>query len=170
MNNIYLVGMPGCGKTTITSIITRTFKDAQLVDLDEYIVSREGKSIEELFELGEKYFRQKETEALKDLATKDGMLVATGGGVVTTEENIDIMRSTGKIIFIDASPDFILDKSALEGRPLLKDKNKLYELYDNRIALYRKSADYTVVNDGILSKVCTRTEEVIRQIIKANKR
>ena len=100
------------------------------------------------------------------------IIVAFGysGGVVTTEENIDIMRSTGKVVFIDASPEFIMDKSALLGRPLLKDKNKLYELYNNRIALYRKSADYTIVNDGILSKVCARTEELIRQIIKSNNR
>ena len=170
MNNIYLVGMPGCGKTTISSIIVQNLKNTVLTDLDEYIVSREGKSIEELFEVGEKHFRERETEALKELSARDGILVATGGGVVTTEENIDIMRSTGKVVFIDASPEFIMDKSALLGRPLLKDKNKLYELYNNRIALYRKSADYTIVNDGILSKVCARTEEVIRQIIKDSNR
>lgn len=165
MNNIYLVGMPGCGKTTISSIIIKNL-NIEIVDLDEHIVSREGKTIEELFEIGEPHFRQVETDALKDLSHREGILVATGGGVVTRDENIDIMRSTGKVIFIDASPSFIMDKSSLSGRPLLKDKNKLYELYNNRIALYRKSADYTVLNDGILSKVCQRTEEVIRQILK----
>lgn len=170
MNNIYIVGMPGCGKTTITSLVVQNLKNTELVDLDEYIVSREGKSIEELFEIGEKYFRIKETEALKELSARDGILVSTGGGVVTIEENIDIMRYSGKVIFIDASPDFIIDKSALLGRPLLKDKSKLYELYNSRIPLYRKSADYTIVNDGILSKVCARTEELIRQIIKSNNR
>lgn len=170
MNNIYIVGMPGCGKTTITSLVVQNLKNTELVDLDEYIVSREGKSIEELFEIGEKYFRIKETEALKELSARDGILVSTGGGVVTIEENIDIMRYSGKVIFIDASPDFIIDKSALLGRPLLKDKSKLYELYNSRIPLYRKCADYTIVNDGILSKVCARTEELIRQIIKSNNR
>ena len=165
--NIVLIGMPGCGKSTISSIIIRNL-NIEIVDLDEHIVKREGKTIEELFTIGEPYFRKAETEALKDLSQRDGILVATGGGAVILDENIDIMRSTGKVIFIDASPSFIMDKSSLSGRPLLKDKNKLYELYNNRISQYRKSADYTVLNDGILSKVCKRTEEVIRQIIKKN--
>lgn len=167
MNNIYLVGMPGCGKSTISSIIIKSV-NIELVDLDEHIVKREGKTIEELFEIGEPYFRKAETEALRDLSQRDGILVATGGGTVILDENIDIMHSSGKVIFIDAAPSFIMDKSSLSGRPLLKDKNRLYELYNNRISQYRKSADYTVLNDGILSKVCKRTEEVIRQIIKEN--
>lgn len=169
MNNIYLVGMPGCGKTTILSIISRNL-NIEIVDLDERIVLREGKSIEELFEIGEPHFRKAETQALRELSQRTGILVATGGGVVLCEENISIMKDTGKVIFIDASPSFIMDKSSLSGRPLLKDKSKLFELYTKRISLYRKCADYTVLNDGILSKACRKTEEVIRKIIKCQSR
>lgn len=161
MNNIYLVGMPGCGKTTIGGLIAENL-GRTLADLDECIVEREGRTIPEIFEEGESVFRSAETAALRDIASKDKLLVATGGGIVTIEENIGIMKESGKVIFIDASPDFIMDKSALDGRPLLKDKNKIYDLYKARIALYRKAADFTVLNDGILSDVCKKVEEVIR--------
>lgn len=161
MNNIYLVGMPGCGKTTIGGLIAEGL-GRTLVDLDECIVEREGRTIPEIFEEGESVFRSAETAALRDIASKDKLLVATGGGIVTIEENIGIMKESGRVIFIDASPDFIMSNSALDGRPLLKDKNKIYDLYKARIALYRKAADFTVLNDGILSDVCKKVEEVIR--------
>ncbi len=161
MNNIYLVGMPGCGKTTIGSLVAEKL-GRTLVDADEYIVEREGRSIPEIFADGEAAFRSVETAALRELSVMENLLVSTGGGIVTIGENIDIMKSTGKVIFIDASPEFIMDNSSLEGRPLLKDKTKIYDLYNSRIALYRKSADYTIANDGILSEVCKRVEEIIR--------
>lgn len=165
MNNIYLVGMPGCGKTTIANFICEKI-GINLIDLDEFIVTREGKSIGELFEIGEPYFRELETNALKAVTAMEGVVVATGGGVVVKNENIEIMKKDGKVIFIDASPKFIIDNSSLDGRPLLKNKEKIYELYSNRIENYRKSADYTVVNDGMLSDACRKTEEAIRLILK----
>ena len=163
MNNIYLIGMPGCGKSTIGAKVAEKI-GISLIDADEYIEEREGRTIPAMFEEGEAVFRKAETDALKDLALKDNLFVATGGGIVTVPENIDIMKSSGKIVFIDASVEFILDKSSLEGRPLLKDKNKIYELYKSRISLYRKAADYTIENDGILSDVCKRLEQVVRKI------
>ena len=163
MNNIYLVGMPGCGKSTIGAIVSKN-TGFDFVDADEFIVNSEGRTIEQMFEIGEEEFRIAETKALKELSKKNNLIVATGGGIVTRDKNIEIMKSTGKVIFIDASVSFILDKSSLDGRPLLKDKNKIYDLYNARIGLYRKAADYTIANDGILSSVCKRLEETIRKI------
>ena len=168
MNNIYLIGMPGCGKSTIGAIVANTV-GMKFVDADDYIVQTEGRTVSEIFEEGENVFRTVETKALKEISQTDGVLVSTGGGIVTIEENIEIMKSTGTVIFIDASVEFIMDKSSLEGRPLLKDKNKIYDLYKSRIALYRKAADYTVENNGILSDVCNRLEEVVRKIGKNQK-
>ena len=165
MNNIYLIGMPGCGKSTIGWEVSKKL-GVDLVDADQYIAEREGRTIPEIFEEGEAVFRKAETEALKELSEKENLFVATGGGIVTIEENIRIMKSTGKVIFIDASVEFILDKSALEGRPLLKDKNKIYELYKARIPLYRKAADFTVENSGILSDICKKVEQIVRGINK----
>lgn len=163
MNNIYLVGMPGCGKSTIGNIVAEKL-GVTLIDMDQYVVQREGRTISEIFEEGEAVFREAETQALKSLAQEDNLFVATGGGIVTREENIDIMKSSGKVVFIDASVEFILDNSSLEGRPLLKDKNRIRDLYKERIALYRKAADFTVENDGILSKVCKRLEQAVRKL------
>jgi len=165
MKNIYLVGMPGCGKSTIGNAVSKKI-GIEIIDLDELVMEREGKSIEELFAIGEAHFRAVEAEALKSLENYEGVMVATGGGVVTKEENIEFMKKDGKVIFIDASPNFILENSPLDGRPLLKNKEKIYELYNSRIAKYRKSADYTVPNDGILSDAIKKTEELIRIIIK----
>lgn len=165
MNNIYLIGMPGCGKTTIGMEVAAKL-GVELIDLDRAIVEREGRTIPEIFEDGEAVFRKAETEALKEIASKENLFVATGGGIVTQEENIGIMKCSGKVIFIDASVEFIQDKSALEGRPLLKDKKKIYELYNSRIALYRKAADLTVENNGILSDVCRKAEEAVRKLTK----
>lgn len=168
MNNIYLIGMPGCGKSTIGAIVANTV-GMKFVDADDYIVQTEGRTVSEIFEEGESVFRTVETKALKEISQTDGVLVSTGGGIVTIEENIEIMKSTGTVIFIDASVEFIMDKSSLEGRPLLKDKNKIYDLYKSRITLYRKASDYTVENNGILSDVCNRLEEVVRKIGKNQK-
>ena len=124
MSIIYLVGMPGCGKSTIGAICAKN-AGLDFLDLDNYIVECENRTIEEMFEIGEDEFRTAETRALKSLSEKDNLIVATGGGIVTRDKNIEIMKSTGKVIFIDASVSFILDKSSLDGRPLLKDKNKI---------------------------------------------
>lgn len=163
MNNIYLVGMPGCGKSSLMCEAEKNLS-VKTVDLDSYIEEKNGKSIPEIFEKGESAFRILETEALKEVSKMDNLLVATGGGIVTVEKNIEIMKNSGKIIFIDASPDFIISNCSLSGRPLLKDKNRIYELYKSRISLYRNCADVTISNDGIFSRVCTRLEETIRKI------
>lgn len=163
MNNIYLIGMPGCGKSSLMSDVKKRLSVASL-DLDSYIEEKNGKTISEIFEDGEIAFRLLETKALKEVSKLDNLLVATGGGIVTAEENIEIMKKSGKIIFIDASPDFIISNCSLSDRPLLKDKNRIYDLYKARISLYRTCADVTILNDGIFSKVSLKLEEVIRKI------
>ncbi len=165
MNNFYLVGMPGCGKSTIGKTVSREL-NISFVDLDVYIEEKSGKSIDELFKIGEEYFRKVETDCLKDIANADKMLVATGGGIVIKDENIDVMRKSGTVIFIDVSCQNILDKCSLDGRPLLRDKNKIFELYDSRIEHYRKSADYTVDNGGLLSTACGKISDLIKQKLK----
>ena len=165
MANIYLVGMPGCGKSTIGLCVAQKTALAFL-DTDDYIVKCEGRTIEEMFEISEEEFRTAETKALKAISKQDNLIVATGGGIVTRQENIEIMKKSGKVIFIDASVNFILDKSSLDGRPLLKDKNRIYDLYNARISLYRSAADITVANDGILSDVCKKVEDAVRKARK----
>lgn len=164
MNNIYLIGMPGCGKTTIGRQVSSEL-NMEFTDLDEYIVKAEKRSIEEMFGEGEAVFRKAETRCLLEIAQKNGHIVSTGGGIVVTEENIEIMKKSGTVIFIDSEPDTILKNSSLEGRPLLKDKSRIYRLYGERADLYRSAADYTVENNGSLCGACAGVEDTIRRLL-----
>ena len=96
MNNIYIIGMPGCGKSSLMSDVKKRLSVASL-DLDSYIEEKNGKTISEIFEDGEIAFRLLETKALKEVSKLDNLLVATGGGIVTAEENIGIMKRSGKM-------------------------------------------------------------------------
>lgn len=153
MNNYYLIGMPGCGKSSVGRN-TAAACGIGFVDLDSYIESSEKMSIQKMFESGEEYFRRAETRALAHVGEMTGVIVATGGGIVVKAENIRLMKQSGTVIFVDAEPEFILKKSTLEGRPLLADKQRIFDLYKARRPLYEKAADITFVNSASLNKLC----------------
>ena len=161
MKNIYLVGMPGCGKSTIGKKISENL-GIEFLDLDDYIVSCSKTSIADMFEEGEAVFRNAETSCLKEVTKNENLIVATGGGVVVTPENIEIMKKSGIVIFIDCDVEVISKNSPLDGRPLLKDKTKIYDLYNNRIALYKKSAMYEVLNNGTIDETIKNIEKIIK--------
>lgn len=150
MNNIYLIGMPGCGKSTIGKILSKAL-NMQVIDSDIYLENKYNDTIPNIFETkGEADFRQKETSTIEELSKKDNLIVSTGGGVVVTYKNKDIMKKSGTVVFIDSHPEVILSNSSLGGRPLLKDKNRIFDLYNQRIELYREFADVTIDNNGSL--------------------
>ena len=150
MNNIYLIGMPGCGKSTIGRILSQKLGKTH-IDADVFLEEKFGMSIPHIFETkGEDIFRQMETETMTDLACIDNIIVSTGGGVVTRAANRGIMQKSGIIVFIDSTPETILANSNLGGRPLLKDKTRIFDLYNARIDLYRDFADITADNNGLI--------------------
>lgn len=159
MKNIYLIGLPGCGKSTIGKIISSEMNMA-FVDLDEYIVTASGKSISELFEVGEDFFREWETKCLREVLALSDTVVATGGGIVERDENTAVMKESGKVVYIHVTPERIMENSTLDGRPLLaKDKNRIFTLFERRFEKYKSAADYIVDNMSTI-------EETVKNIIK----
>ena len=141
--NIVLVGLPGCGKTTLGYTVAKNL-GFDFIDLDSYIETQNGKTIPEIFEtVGEQEFRKLESLACTEVSQFSNTIISTGGGVVLNQKNTDILSSTGIIIFLDRSTDNILQGLNANGRPLLKDNpQKLLELDNIRRPLYELCASY----------------------------
>lgn len=163
-DKVVIIGMPGSGKTTIGKILGREL-DLKFYDMDEYIQERTSKSILELFENGEDYFRNIETDMCRELSKEKNVLISTGGGVVKKKENIDVLKKDALIIFLDRPVEKILEDVDVSKRPLLKDgKERIINLYNERYELYKKYADEIVVNDSDMIEVIERLKNVIAQI------
>lgn len=145
--NTILIGMPGSGKTFIgKKIAKKTGK--QFIDIDEKIVEQEKMSIPEIFEQkGEDYFRAVETEVLKKYCACSGMVISTGGGIVTRERNKSVIRQNGKVIWIQRE----INHLETDGRPL-SQKGSLEALYHSRKSAYKKWSDEVYCNCMILSE------------------
>lgn len=143
MQNLVLIGMPGCGKSTIGAALAEKL-GRKLVDADEAIVSLAGKSIPEIFaQDGEEVFRSWETKALEGIGKQSGLVIATGGGCVTREENYPLLHQNGTIVYLKRDTS-LLPK---DGRPL-SQLNSLDAMYEARRPLYEAFADFTVDNNG----------------------
>ncbi len=143
MQNIILVGMPGCGKSTIAALLAEKL-GRKAVDADQSIVSLAGKPIPEIFaQDGEEVFRDWETQALEDLGRQSGCIIATGGGCVTKARNYPLLHQNGQIFWLRRD----LDALPTEGRPL-SQSGSLLKMYEARKPLYEAFADCIVENNG----------------------
>ncbi len=157
--NIVLCGFMGSGKSTIGNLLSRKMGMA-FIDLDAYIEKKENKSVSQIFaDSGEEYFRQLERDAVKELAYKKSIILATGGGTLTFQQNVDILKNAdNKIILLDLPVEVVAKR--LKGdtkRPLLNrpDKEKVMrELYEKRLPLYRSAADIVVNAANAPMQVC----------------
>jgi len=139
--NIILVGMPGGGKTTVGKILANQL-GRKLIDTDELVVDLAGKTIPEIFaQNGEDEFRRIESQAIAAAGKKSGVIIATGGGAVTREQNYIPLHQNGVIVFITR------DVSTLQkdGRPLSLSRD-LKQMYKERLPLYRKFCDIEIPN------------------------
>lgn len=145
--DLILIGMPGSGKSSLGRRLAKKL-GLPFLDLDKRIEELAGKSIPQIFEEdGEETFRLWETKAFSS-SLGGGKVIATGGGVVTREENRAIAKQ-GVVLFIDRPLEKIMSNVKTETRPLLKNgKDKLTLLYNERYDKYLDWADIRVVNDG----------------------
>lgn len=162
--NIVIIGMPGSGKTTFGKAAAQKLQ-RPFYDADDFVVEQEGKTIKEMFAVSEAYFRDAESRAAKALSEKKGIVIACGGGVIKRPVNIETFKKTGVVIFIDRTPDDIVTDVDVASRPLLKDgKQKVYDLYNERIDLYRAAADYTITNDKPISVILDELTALIESL------
>lgn len=143
MQNIVLVGMPGCGKSTVGKLVAQILGRV-FVDADEKIIALAGKPIPEIFaEEGEPGFRDWETMALSELGKQSGLVIATGGGCVTKTRNYDLLHQNGSIIWLKRALDIL----PVDGRPLSAGAD-LAEMYRIRQPMYSSFSDIAIANDG----------------------
>ncbi len=158
---IVLIGMPGCGKTTIGKMAAEKL-GVKFIDLDEEIVRSTGKSINSIFaESGEDFFRELETKSLGEAMLSDNSVISTGGGIVKFIRNTELAKQAGGyIVFIDRPLDLIISDIDTSERPLLKDgADRLKSLYSERYELYKNAADEMIKNDSDLNTVVKRVCE-----------
>ena len=169
--NIVLIGMTGSGKSSVGKLLSQQL-DLPFRDMDLFIEQLTNQSIPELFEVSEAYFRAIETEACVELAAKETYaVISCGGGVVLNPENIEALKKTGWIIFIDRPIEHILKDIEIGHRPLLKNgKNKLYQLHEKRFDLYQSAADFRVDNQSDLKEVVNTIKNNLPKTIMHKRR
>ncbi len=162
--NLVLCGMMGAGKTTI-GIKIADLTGRRWYDTDGLIVDKHG-NIADIFEFyGEAHFRRLETEIIRELSLKEGLVISTGGGLVLKKENNELLQKNGKIVFLRASLDTLSKRLRVDGtRPLLQTstesiRDRLSALMEERTPVYEHVADYIVDVDG------KTPEEIAKEIV-----
>ncbi|MCF6767634.1 shikimate kinase AroK [Thiotrichales bacterium 19S11-10] len=166
LQNIFLVGPMGAGKSTIGRQLASELK-LNFYDSDREIETRCGVDIDWIFDIeGEDGFRQRERQVLEELCDKQGVVIATGGGAILMPENRSLLSSRGTVVYLQASIEQQMERTSRDKRrPLLKgcdDKeSKLKELMETRESLYGEVADY------IVETTSTTVRSVVYKITKA---
>lgn len=171
MNNVYLTGIMGCGKSTLGREAARRLH-RKFIDIDQYIEESQGQTIPSIFEKqGETGFRKIETECLKRIAEEiSSAIVATGGGIATIPENVRVMKESGKIVFLKKPLEEIKESlGSAEGRPVLQGKlDALDEIYQKRLPAYEGSADLIFDNRGPIEQAIERILAAFSQLLSDN--
>ena len=146
--NLYLVGLMGAGKTTVGRLLARRLK-LRFLDSDHEIERRCGVKVPVIFEIeGEAGFRSRESQTIAELTALEGIVLATGGGVVISGENRRLLAASGTVVYLCARPEDLYERVRHDrNRPLLATPDplgRLRELYVHRDPLYREVADLVV--------------------------
>ncbi|MEJ6647449.1 MAG: shikimate kinase [Akkermansiaceae bacterium] len=165
--NIVLIGFMGTGKSTIGRELSKMLS-YPLIDTDHAIAKKAGKSIPKIFaEDGEEAFRKMETDLLEELLEKEGNIIATGGGIVGSERNRNILRQLGYVVWLAASPEEILDRTSRNNnRPLLNNEDPsgtILRLLAERNPLYSEASHLNIETDQLcFDEICNGIIESAR--------
>ena len=166
--NIVLIGFMGSGKSTVSDYLSSVF-DMKLVEMDQEIADRQGMSIPDIFAAhGEEYFRNLETELLRELQSGQNCVISCGGGVVLRSENVAEMKKNGRVVLLTASPETIYERvKDSDDRPILegnKNVDFIAELMEKRREKYEAAADIVVrTDDKTVLQIC---EELISKLME----
>lgn len=168
MQNIFLIGFMGTGKSTIAESLKNIY-GLNVLEMDELIAKQERMSIPEIFAAkGEEYFRNLETQFLVEMKSQRNCVVSCGGGAVLREENVEEMKKNGYIVLLWAAPETILERvKDNDDRPILNgNKNVTFitELMEKRRGKYEAAADVIVHTDG--KTILEISEEVMQKVKK----
>jgi len=166
--NIILIGYMGCGKSTVGRKTARAL-GLTFLDTDAMIEAEEDMTISKLFEeKGEEYFRQRETETIRKLLTEEkGKIIATGGGLPMREENRELLRKLGTVIYLKAEPETLYKRlSGDHKRPLLKEgelRQKIETMLELRNPVYEEIADEIFIADTMsFYEIISRIEKLLK--------
>lgn len=145
MKNIILIGMMGCGKTTVGQLLSHALRREQ-VDTDALIEAREGRAISEIFAAdGEAYFRDRELKISEELAQRENLIISCGGGLPLRPDCIGSLKSSGVVFWLDRDPGETYDGLDTSGRPLARQgRDAFLERYAQREPIYRACADHVI--------------------------
>lgn len=160
--NIVLVGMPGSGKTTIGKIVAEAL-GREFYDTDVEFVKENGEIADYFKSNGEKAFRDKESDIVSDLGSKNGLVIATGGGAILRPENVKHLKENGLVIFLDRDVEKIVPTS---DRPLGSDRNAIQKRYDERYPVYCSVADIKVDSNRDVNTVAQDVTEAFTSFCK----
>lgn len=142
--NIVLIGMPGCGKSTVGKKLAKRL-NRLFFDTDDLIEQKEGCKIPQIIEQkGEEYFRDLESLVISELSSTTGAIISTGGGAILRNKNVNCLKQNGLVYFIDRN---IQNIKVTSDRPLSNSKEKLENLYKTRFPIYKKSCDFRIESD-----------------------
>ena len=157
MQNIVIIGMPGSGKTAVSTMLAEKL-GRKILDTDTMVAEKAGVTIPEIFAVqGEAGFRRLETEATAEVGKLSGNIISTGGGVVTVAENYELLHQNGVIVWIERDTN----KLARDGRPISLSSD-LNELYAARLPLYDRFADIKADNNGDINDTVNAIMEMIK--------
>jgi len=163
--NIILIGMRGSGKSTIGKLLAKKL-DKQFYDMDSLLEKKVRMTLPEYVkQLGWESFRDKESEVAEEVSHLTNVIIATGGGVILREKNINALKTNGKFIFLKTSIIQMLNRIGdAKNRPSLTKRNtleeELEEIWKQRKSLYEQTADITIETDD------KTTDEITKEIIK----